>query len=482
MSAPNEDVSGTFGKSKPFSVSFSTAHKKPVNRSQDAKPSSGSSLRRPRHLANDESDEEEAVPVPEEVTGFDTSGAISKHATTKDKEPLVIKVDSRNNWRDRAGINRRGKNLLPAEVQAAGKVSVVETETPNMSYGLSLAPPQITDADGSAQEKEADVSMADTVPASGSERREPLTQDEIALQALIRETEGGDNARRSDMVIESVQTEGRYDETSSFRADIATRPEQSSLEAYDAVPVEEFGAALLRGMGWKEGQAIGRGNYGNNSAANQARVPQRRSGFLGIGAKDIGGGKGAEVEIGAWGKAAMRKGSRKGGDGSGSTEGVYMPVVMKSKTTGEHLTEEEFKSRQKETKEGKTNGTSGRDKEKSRSYDDESDIERDRSRRHKSSTSRRDRSRSSGAHDRQSRRYDDGGDGNKRSSRDTRRYRDRDDNDYRSRPRSMDRSHRDHTSSRRDKDHHRIRDRDRDSDCVRSDRDRDKDRHRSSYR
>jgi hypothetical protein len=30
------------------------------------------------------------------------------------------------------------------------------------------------------------------------------------------------------------------------------------MEDYERIPVEEFGAALLRGMGWKEGQAIGR--------------------------------------------------------------------------------------------------------------------------------------------------------------------------------------------------------------------------------
>jgi hypothetical protein len=35
---------------------------------------------------------------------------------------------------------------------------------------------------------------------------------------------------------------------------------QSTLEDYEDVPVEEFGAALLRGMGWKDGQGIGRGH------------------------------------------------------------------------------------------------------------------------------------------------------------------------------------------------------------------------------
>ncbi|PCH02515.1 Pre-mRNA-splicing factor spp2, Aspergillus-type [Penicillium occitanis (nom. inval.)] len=356
---------GSSGTSKPFAVSFSNTSRKPVNPPpQNTRPRVSSSLRHHRHhISHDESDEEDKEPVAEEVTGFDMGGAISKNAP-KEKEPLVIKVESRNNWRDRPGTNRRGRNLLPQEVQAqaAGNVAVVETETPSMAYGLSLAPAQ---KEGAA-ENGVDVAMADTSPITEPEPRAPLTQDEIALQALIRESEGGEKTRQSDLVIESTRTEGRYDEASSFRADVATRPDQASLDAYDAVPVEEFGAALLRGMGWKEGQAIGRGNYGSTAAPNEARVPARRPGFLGIGAKDIGGAKGAEVEIGAWGKAAMRKGSRKGGDDSGNTEGVYMPVVMKSKTTGEHLTEEEFKLRQKEASERKANGKSG---ERSSRYD-----------------------------------------------------------------------------------------------------------------
>lgn len=30
------------------------------------------------------------------------------------------------------------------------------------------------------------------------------------------------------------------------------------MEDYENVPVEAFGAALLRGMGWKDGQSLGR--------------------------------------------------------------------------------------------------------------------------------------------------------------------------------------------------------------------------------
>lgn len=33
---------------------------------------------------------------------------------------------------------------------------------------------------------------------------------------------------------------------------------QSVLEDYENVPIESFGTAMLRGMGWKSGEGIGK--------------------------------------------------------------------------------------------------------------------------------------------------------------------------------------------------------------------------------
>jgi hypothetical protein len=48
------------------------------------------------------------------------------------------------------------------------------------------------------------------------------------------------------------------DETLAFRDDYEKRPDETTMDDYDRVPVEEFGAALLRGLGWNEGEGIGR--------------------------------------------------------------------------------------------------------------------------------------------------------------------------------------------------------------------------------
>jgi len=51
-------------------------------------------------------------------------------------------------------------------------------------------------------------------------------------------------------------------EDEKFRYDVMHRPESASEEAYEQMPVDSFGAALLRGMGWEEGKPIGLNSRG----------------------------------------------------------------------------------------------------------------------------------------------------------------------------------------------------------------------------
>lgn len=47
-------------------------------------------------------------------------------------------------------------------------------------------------------------------------------------------------------------------DTARFREDLKTLPADPTLDAYERMPVEDFGLALLRGMGWADGQGVGR--------------------------------------------------------------------------------------------------------------------------------------------------------------------------------------------------------------------------------
>jgi len=62
--------------------------------------------------------------------------------------------------------------------------------------------------------------------------------------------------------------------------DVSLRAEASTMDDYDNVPIEQFGMAMLRGMGWKEGQGIG----GFKNEVVPIFDPQVRPKGLGLGA------------------------------------------------------------------------------------------------------------------------------------------------------------------------------------------------------
>ena len=67
-----------------------------------------------------------------------------------------------------------------------------------------------------------------------------------------------------------------------YQQQLQAAAEQSTLDDYASTPIEEFGAALLRGMGWEEGKAVGRRNIRGTIPQAIEFVP-RPSG-LGLGA------------------------------------------------------------------------------------------------------------------------------------------------------------------------------------------------------
>ncbi|TPX35375.1 hypothetical protein SmJEL517_g02363 [Synchytrium microbalum] len=114
----------------------------------------------------------------------------------------------------------------------------------------------------------------------------PMTEDERAIAALISEARG---ETTSNKIITSLPIlaenavpglDDLQDETDKYRHDVALRPDEPTLDEYDKVPVDQIGAAMLRGMGWKEGEGLGK-----NKTVVTPILSARRPALLGLGAK-----------------------------------------------------------------------------------------------------------------------------------------------------------------------------------------------------
>jgi hypothetical protein len=329
--------------SKPISISFGkpktslSGTNTPTPPTHKPRPAPEVASTKPKLLGHDSDDEDELKqPVHEAVTGFTANGAILGERIPE-KEQVVIKNAGNSDWRKR---RRAGKSPLPHEVQVpTGNTPVAEKDEVSKASGLQFA-------EKGAKTTTAEGGLAGKKNTNGTNLQGPprgQTEDEIALQALLQDGEHGSNSNAiiAQKANANLVRAGPIDELGDYRADVASRPDSATLEDYAAMPVEEFGLALIRGMGTKRkanGQIANPGHV--NGATPKIREP--RPGYLGIGAKAT---PGAEIELGAWGKTAMRKGMN-----SKTGDGLYTPVMLKDKRTGEMLTEEELQARKKEAK------------------------------------------------------------------------------------------------------------------------------------
>lgn len=262
------------------------------------------------------------------MTGFDSTrgGALDLDDAPKEtRGPLIIPKQSNRNWREEAERRRGGGPTkkpiyLPPEALAKQNGVQLQPEDPveldvvEQKFGLQVF-----------ERKPEDAVPAETLPPPSTVPVVPQTEEELALAALLR----GDAPAPSTLVLAPATTTIGNDwrsaraaivnEDAAFKTDVASRPEMASLEDYAAVPVEEFGAALLRGMGWKEGDEVGK----RRGAASKPRVVEKRPAFLGIGAK----AKEEVPELGTWGRGDKK---RRGG----RQDTTYVPVIMVDKKTG----------------------------------------------------------------------------------------------------------------------------------------------------
>jgi hypothetical protein len=418
--------------------------------------------KRPRLALGDDNDDDDSKKQ-QEISGWDAAegGAVDIGGKKEKEAPRVIPALPNRDWRNDA---RKRLAKAPHAQEQNGDTMAQAEESKLPQYGLTILKKENAQKD-STDEAAALADSAEPMEDVKDSLTEEQRLEKKALDALVN-----GKASDDDLVIPLHGEEER------FRNEVRQAPEAPTLDAYEAMPVEGFGAALLRGMGWKDGDAIGK-----NGAPPKPKEFKRRPALLGIGAK-------AEAATG------IDLGDFKGGKGKGKNgPQSYNPVALRNKVTGELLTEEELKAKleqQNMVQEDKPK------KDRRKYSDDEGKDERQREkRRDKYDDRNRDRRRDDD-YDRERRRdrdrkddrrreRDDYYDSDRRRDKHKDKYRDDDYDSERRRDKRRDRS-RSPESDRRDKKRDRYRSRSRDSkrDRDRRDRSRDSDdrrKHRRDY-
>ena len=223
---------------------------------------------------------------------------------------------------------RLGRNLQPEEEQVRRKQAAIsgppgtdaEESRPQNGLIVSRIIREGEDEDAINATKDGVENLKSMQKASAQ------TTDEEAIDALLG------NEKKSGPIIATPNSPRPVleSEIDSFRSDVTSRPHAASVVDYAATPISGFGAALLRGVGWKEGEVIGR----RKGEPAKPRLLQKRPLGLGIGATQLP----EEVEeLGALGRRAREREMIGRG---------YSPLVLRNAQTGEILTEEDFRRRE----------------------------------------------------------------------------------------------------------------------------------------
>ncbi|KAK9478225.1 DExH-box splicing factor binding site-domain-containing protein [Lipomyces japonicus] len=206
----------------------------------------------------------------EAITGFDNSGAVSDHNPDQQAEtlPLVIPAVQNRNWIEEVQKKRSRQIYKPVGqvIDDERNRQADEQERKSVqdrTYGLT------TFANKQVDQVNEEPTITTTIVTStinsassqtSGSKIKTTTADEQEISKLISEFQDNQDLHlNSTLVLPLAQSSSRQiTEDEAYSEDVKTRPEEPSLEDYEAVPVEEFGYALLRGMGWKEGEGIGR--------------------------------------------------------------------------------------------------------------------------------------------------------------------------------------------------------------------------------
>ncbi|KAI5860556.1 DExH-box splicing factor binding site-domain-containing protein [Durotheca rogersii] len=282
MSEPARRIAIKFGA--PSSSRSSNGVKK------HARPPLPSTLgkRHRSHALNHDSDSESDGQTSgrhETVTtiGEDWSESKAKeHATSSGKSrsadvPYVISGHQNRDWKAEVKAQRTGKGAVPRHAHANPSASLerhAADQDKEIKWGLNVVKKSERDDINSSNETVPSLALGPETSPQGGDRGESKDEERDAMDALL----GRKRKSAAELIIESTprrDTVAAPSEQDVYRRRMEEAAEISTIDEYSQIPEGEFGAAMLRGMGWN-----------GEERGSKPKEAKKRPHLMGLGSKE----------------------------------------------------------------------------------------------------------------------------------------------------------------------------------------------------
>ncbi|KAI0156662.1 DExH-box splicing factor binding site-domain-containing protein [Hypoxylon sp. FL1284] len=237
-------------------------------------------------LANDsDSGSEEEDGARHEVVTIGGEWAESdtkRPSSTRDKArtgsaPYVITGHKNRDWKAELKAQRSSRAVSPNKASGSAETDPADQDK-QIKWGLTVNKKSTKDD----TEKSDDALSEEQVPAASETHITPgddgldnaQTEDKDAMDALL----GKKRKSAKDLVIQDASRRGTPatpSEQDSYRRKVEEAAEISTIEEYDQIPEGEFGAAMLRGMGWN-----------GEERGSKPKEVKKRAHLMGLGSKE----------------------------------------------------------------------------------------------------------------------------------------------------------------------------------------------------
>ncbi|KAI0802544.1 DExH-box splicing factor binding site-domain-containing protein [Xylaria sp. FL0064] len=250
-----------------------------ANKRGKFQPSSALGKRQRTNALHDDSDSAEdgdSIGKHEAVTTIGTNTTSKEGSVSVGKrhnKEYIITSQKNRDWKSDVKNKRSdtGASANPSSLKNHNRETAPADQEKDIKWGLNVTKKSTqegsSDSDDDSQEQEKDVSKTTTISPHS-----PRDADKDAMDALL-----GKRNPAHDLIIQDHAGGSKHQlsEQDAYQRSMMEAAEVSTIEEYSEIPEGEFGAAMLRGMGWK-GEEFG----------SKPKEVKRRPHLMGLGSKE----------------------------------------------------------------------------------------------------------------------------------------------------------------------------------------------------